>query len=193
MPLCALAVHQLRFYVVFGSHAPAVLLREGHGYLGIAEPAVVLLAALGLGWFAGLLAVARAGPGKLTRRRPEPRGILRIWLVCALLLFAIYCCQELLEGVLSPGHPAGIAGVLGQGGWTAAPLSLLIGAGLATALRVAHRLLEAATRGEPGLWAGAPSETTDHLEPPITDWRLDPQAGVAAGRAPPRVIAPSLI
>jgi hypothetical protein len=207
MPLCALAVHQLRFYLVFGSHAPAVLQREGHGYLGVVEPALVLLAALGLGWFAGRLALAGASrPGGSLARPPAggsrpggsrigppAGGILRTWLVCVLLLFAIYCCQELFEGFLSPGHPAGIAGVLGQGGWTAAPISLLIGAVLAIALRVADHLLEVARRRQPHLWTSSTNDAAEHPEHRSADWRLDPAAGVAAGRAPPRALLPSLI
>jgi hypothetical protein len=193
MPLCALAVHQLRFYLVFGSRAPAVLSREGHGYFQLAEPAVLLLAALGLGWFAGRLALAAASRGGDGHKPRVPGPILRTWLVCALLLFAIYCCQELLEGFFSPGHPAGIAGVLGQGGWTAAPISLLIGAALAIALRVAHHLLEAVERRTRPLWTSAANETAGHRERRTADWRLDPQAGVAAGRAPPHALSPILI
>ncbi|HEY5319117.1 MAG TPA: hypothetical protein VIJ20_14100 [Solirubrobacteraceae bacterium] len=188
MPLCALAVHQLRFYVVFGSHAPAVLAREGHGYLSLAEPAALLLAALGLGWFVGRLALKIAGRAQAPRSAPG--AVVRSWLVCALVLFAIYCAQELLEGFFSPGHPAGIAGVLGQGGWTAAPISLLVGAALAMTLRLAHRLLEAADPPGRALWRSAKSIGISPPEPGAEDWRLDPQSGVTAGRAPPRAPCP---
>lgn len=191
MPLCVLGVHQLRFYLVFGSRAPAVLAREGHRYLEFAVPAVVLLAALGLGWYAGCLALANAGR---QRRRPTPPPGVRTWLACALLLFALYCAQELLEGFFAPGHPAGIAGVLGHGGWTAAPVSLLIGAALALALRVAGRLLATAHRRPQPLWASAASESAPRYRAARTaDWRLDPAAGVAAGRAPPADLVSALI
>jgi hypothetical protein len=210
MPLCVLGVHQLRFYLVFGSRAPAVLAREGHGYFQIAVPAVLLLAALAVGWFAGCVALAGAGAGAGSSagaaagagaaaavdrrgRSHAPRGVLRTWLVCALLLFLMYCGQELVEGLVAPGHPAGIAGVLGQGGWTAAPLSLLIGAALALTLRVAGRLLEAAQRRTPPLWTSATGETAGRRAPRTTDWRLDPEAGVTAGRAPPRAPVTALI
>jgi len=199
MPICALAVHQLRFYVAFGRHAPATLSREGHGYFQVAEPAIVLLATLALGWFAGRLALACSARTQRRRaagrsgRAPSRGGILRTWLVCALLLFAIYCCQELFEGFFSPGHPSGIAGVLGQGGWTAAPISLLIGAALTIALRVADHLLGAAERRAAPVWRSAASGTTDHRGPRTADWRLDPRAGVTAGRAPPAALSPSLI
>jgi hypothetical protein len=214
MPLCTLAVHQLRFYLSFGSHAPAVLAREGHGYLQFAEPAVVLVAALGVGWFVGSVCPSGIGSscpsgigsscpsgiGSSVAHRtrwatrcaelPGRSGTARFWLVCALLLFAIYCGQELLEGFLLPGHPAGIAGVLGQGGWTAAPISLLIAAALAIALRAADRLLEAVRGGAGPRWARAANDIVAHSEPRTADWRLDPRAGVVAGRAPPRAVAP---
>jgi hypothetical protein len=193
MPLGALAVHQLRFYVVFGSRTPAVLAREGHGYFSIAEPAVVLLAALGLGWFVGCLAVTRsARRDPAPNGPPAPGGIVRTWLICGLVLFAIYCAQELAEGIFSPGHPAGIAGVLGQGGWTAAPISLLIAAALAAALRIAHRLLEPAPQRPAPLHRQPASSRDPHPEPHALDWRLDPRSGVTAGRAPPHALVPSL-
>ena len=158
---------------------------------------MVLLAALGLGWFAGRLALASATGRERAwdaQSGPTARGrIVRTWLICALLLFAIYCCQELFEGFFSPGHPAGLAGVLGQGGWTAAPIALIVGAALAATLRVADRLLErAALRGR-SLWSTATNDTAARREPDTIDWRLEPQAGVTAGRAPPRALSPLLI
>ena len=191
MPLGALAVHQLRFYLVFGSRASAVLAREGHGYLSAAEPAVVLLAALGLGWFVGRLALRSAGRGGA--HRAASGAFVKTWLVCALILFSIYCAQELFEGFFAPGHPAGIAGVLGQGGWTAAPISLLVGAALALTLRLADRLLDATQPRPRPQWTSAADSNLSHPGPRSPDWRLDPRAGVSAGRAPPRALVPSLI
>jgi hypothetical protein len=201
MPLCALAVHQLRFYLAFGSHAPAVLARDGHGYLQFAEPAVLVLAALAVGWFAGVVALRAIGSSVEGRTHAAPRnaelpgrgGTVRVWLVCALLLFALYCCQELFEGFFSPGHPAGFAGVVGQGGWIAAPISLLVGGLLAIALRAAERLLGAAQRRVTPRWTRAADEIVAHAPPRTQDWRLDPRAGVVAGRAPPRAVVPLLI
>jgi hypothetical protein len=189
MPLFALAVHQLRFYMVFGSRTPAVLAREGHGYFSIAEPAVVLLAALGLGWFVGRVVLASAGQSPA--RRAGPGATVRTWLICALILFAIYCAQELAEGIFAPGHPAGLAGVLGQGGWTAAPISLLLGAALAAALRIADRLLETVQQRATPRWR-TPAGARNPVPAARThDWRLDPRSGITAGRAPPPALAPS--
>jgi hypothetical protein len=116
---------------------------------------------------------------------------VRTWLICALVLFAIYCVQELCEGFFSPGHPSGIAGVLGQGGWTAAPISLLVAAALTMTLRLAHRLLDAVERRTAPLWTNAGNARNPHPRPRAADWRLDPRSGVTAGRAPPRAFSPS--
>jgi hypothetical protein len=48
---------------------------------------------------------------------------------------AIYGAQELLEGLLAAGHPAGVEGVFGHGGWAAAPLAGLVAAVLVALLR----------------------------------------------------------
>jgi hypothetical protein len=112
-------VHQLRYLAGYGADTGAALAHQGHGYMGGA-PAV--LGALG---FAALLATLLAGHfGAPGRRRAQP--LARICAYAAVLL-ATYTTQELLEGVLSPGHPAGFAGLFGHGGWTAVPLALVFG------------------------------------------------------------------
>src|SRR5256885_14376957 len=99
--------------------------------------AVLLLAAADL---VARLAGAR-GPGSAGARFP---GLSRLWVVAAGLLFFAYCFQESLEGVLATGHPGGVAGVLGHGGWAAAPLAAVIGLIVALALRTADRAIELA-------------------------------------------------
>jgi hypothetical protein len=189
MPLCALAVHQLRYFVAFGSHAGAQLAHDGHAYLSVVEPLVLVIAAMALGGFIGRLAQAVQTRAGGTGGR---RGWVRLWLLCAFTLFAIYCGQELIEGFVSTGHPAGVAGVLGHGGWTAAPIAVLVAALLAAALRVADVLTELTERGGSSVRVPVAAfrlplqETWSHPK----DWRLDPQAGVVAGRAPPLI--PSL-
>ena len=49
-------------------------------------------------------------------------------MLCALALLAIFCAQELTEGAVAAGHPAGLAAVLASGGWAALPLALAAGA-----------------------------------------------------------------
>lgn len=188
LPLCALVVHQLRFYVAFGRDAPMWLAREGHTYMSTVEPIALLIAALAVGGFVGRLARAwqRGGePGSIEPRRGR---LLRIWALCAVVLFAFYCGQELIEGTLATGHPAGLAGTLGRGGWLAAPVAMLVAAALAATLRVAGSLVAfvARARRRPGRLLT--TLVARHAVPDQADWRLDPRAGVAAGRAPPLVI-----
>jgi len=50
-PAAALAVHQLRYLIGYGSHAGRELSAQGHGYLESLAPWVVLLVACALGAF----------------------------------------------------------------------------------------------------------------------------------------------
>jgi hypothetical protein len=190
MPLCALAVHQARYYLTYGRHGGAQLAREGHAYLSTLEPIVLFAAALAVGAFVGRLArtwqavppVPAAGA-----RLPEHRhGTLRIWALCALVLIGFYCVQELCEVALAPGHPAGLAGVLGHGGWLALPVALLIAGALTAALRVSEALVVLAARH--GVRSPVPDGARVLLRRRShrgVDWRLDPDCGIGAGRAPP--------
>jgi hypothetical protein len=92
MPLCALAVHQGRYYLAFGSRAGARLNRDGHAYLSSVEPFALLAAALALGCLIGRLARAWQRPERPVRRA---HGSVRVWAICALALFGLYCAQEL--------------------------------------------------------------------------------------------------
>jgi hypothetical protein len=190
LPVCALAVHQGRYYLAFGGRAGARLSREGHSYLTSVEPFVLLAAALALGGLIGkIVRTWQRAEEPAVRRR---HGAERAWAICSLALFTLYCGQELCEGVFAAGHPAGVAGILGHGGWIAAPLAVLVGGALAAALRVAQTLIVLAAR------AAARSRTRSEalLAPRFTmhtagDWRLEPQSGVVAGRAPPLALSRS--
>jgi hypothetical protein len=184
MPMCALAVHQLRFELATGSQAQAQLAREGHGYLSTLEPFVLLAAATALGAFAG--AVARAWDGQ-EASQPRRHSLARVWLLCALVLVALYCGQELAEGILLRGHPGGVAGVFGHGGLLAVPISVLVAAALALALRTADAVLRlvARARAHRRIHVSPEHGVAIHMRPGSSDWRLEPQAGVVAGRAPP--------
>jgi hypothetical protein len=188
LPLCVLVVHQLRFYIAFGRDAPMWLAREGHAYLSTAEPIALLIAALAVGGFVGRLARAWQRGGEAGSVEPGRGRLLRIWALCAVVLFAFYCGQELIEGLLATGHPAGLAGILGHGGWLAAPIAMLVAAALTAALRVASSLvaLVSCTRRRPGRLLTPLVQR--HAARYTADWRLDPQAGVVAGRAPPLLI-----
>jgi len=107
---------------------------HGHSYLTLATTLVVLACIVALGGF--LASIAR-GDGK-------GRSAPALWRVAAAaggVLLAIYCVQELLEGVVAGGHPAGAAGVWGAGGWSAVPLAAAVGLVIALLLRGAEEVL----------------------------------------------------
>jgi hypothetical protein len=189
MPLAVLAVHQGRYFLAFGMHTPARLLRDGHAYLGSVVPFAVLSAALALGVVLGRLARAWQGQGGTSAAgatpAPRPHSTLRIWALCALILFGLYCAQELTEGALAAAHAGGLAGILGSGGWFAVPLALLVAGMLTLLLRGGDALVE--------LLSGLRARCRMNGEPAIrriltlyrADWRLAAACGVSAGRAPP--------
>ncbi len=186
MPICVLAVHQLRYYLAYGSHASAHLAASGHAYLSTAEPFALLGVALAVGALVGRLSLAWQKDAVRAPGRPLPR----IWALCALTLLALYCCQELAEGMFAGGHGAGLAGIVGYGGWIALPAAAAIGGALALALRAADRLvaLVAGLRSRPPLprAAALPVRFTRHAAP---RWRLEPLSGVSASRGPPHPLS----
>lgn len=185
MPAAVLTVHQLRFELAFGGHADSRLAAEGHRYLTALAPIAAMLVAIGAGLFLAALARARRGAGE-ARRAPGP---VALTLTIAATLLAIYSAQELAEGVLISGHPGGIAGVFGEGGLWALPLSLLLGAAIALLLRVGAVAIEWVAERSVLLAASslrprrAPRPATVFLAPP------EPLAALCAGRAPPSLLA----
>lgn len=139
----SLALHDLRYAFGYGSGARAALAEHGHGYLAALEGFAVLLALAAVSGLGLALLRARLGSG----RPGSPGSFGRVWLGSSAALWTIYVMQEWLEGLLAPGHPAGLAGVVGQGGWIAALLAVVIGALVALALRGAERALEWAAAG----------------------------------------------
>ncbi len=183
MPAAALAVHELRFRIAYGSHAPHVLAAQGHAYLSSLAPWIVLIAALTVGASLGDLAQRWAG-GAL--RPPRRHAGLRLWLAATLLLVATYAGQELLEGFFATGHPGGLDGVFGGGGWWALPAAVCIGGLLALALR-ASQAIEAL--GAPrGVRIRVRLTTAGACVRPTAPFLAAPAplARAAAGRAPPR-------
>ena len=144
-PPAAFAVHQLRYWLAYGSNAGVELQRTGHSYLHSVVPWLVLLLALAVGGF--LRALGRAFAGQTSRAR-FTLSLTAMWLVCSAALIAIFACQEFLEGLFATGHPGGLAGVFGYGGWWSIPAALSIGLVLATMLHGARWLVrEVARRG----------------------------------------------
>lgn len=182
LPAGAFAVHQLRYWLAFGSRAGIELQQQGHSYLHSLVPWVVLLIAVALGSF--LRALGRAMGGD----RPLPRytlSFVALWLLCAACLLVIYISQELLEGLFATGHPPGLAGVFGYGGWWSIPAALAVGLVLATVFCGARRVLHEVARraGDMRVPAIAPEAACprDMVLMP----RLAPMAGGWSGRGPP--------
>ena len=107
LPPAAFAVHQLRYWLAYGSRAGIELQRTGHSYLHSVVPWLVLLLALTIGGF--LRALGRAFAGHTSPAR-FTLSLTAMWLVCSPALVAIFACQEFLEGLFATGHPAGWRG-----------------------------------------------------------------------------------
>ncbi len=117
--LGAFAVHQLRYLAAYGGDAGAALGAQGHAYLAALLPPLVIVATSAV--LGTLVAAVLAAP------RLEPRRRAAGWGFCSVALLTVFGTQELAEGLLAAGHPAGVAGVLRNGGWIAAPLALAVG------------------------------------------------------------------
>jgi hypothetical protein len=192
MPAAVLTVHQARFVLAFGGSSGEELEKEGHQYLSALAAPIAMSVAIFVGLFFARLASAwRDGAGEGDARQgaaSDParwRGFLRLSLLIAASLLALYSCQELLEGMLSNGHPEGFDGVFGDGGWWAVPLSLVCGLAIAAALRGARAAIRwvVSRRRRPGVSHERPAAAPRPRRLALP--RLVPLAGAAAGRAPP--------
>jgi hypothetical protein len=186
-PAAAFAVHQLRYRIGYGSQADQALSAQGHGYLESLAPWVVLLLALALGTF--LARLARASAGRATTRARRSFGGL--WSLTALSLVATYASQEALEGLFATGHPGGLAGIVGHGGWWAFALAVVAGFVVATLLRIAFVVVDVVAR----VTATRPSRTSTlfpRRPAAFLPGRLAPLAGASAGRAPPAACCAAL-
>jgi len=189
LPVAALLVHQLRYELAFGADAPRALAAQGHAYLSSLTPWILLLATLALGASLGSLAQRWASGADERRGRMRRRHDgMRLWLLVTGVLLAVYTGQELLEGMLAPGHPVGVAGVLAGGGWCAIPLAAAIGGLLTLALRAGAAATTALADLRPlrlRLRGGARRAAVAMPSAPARV-PLAPLARAAAGRAPPR-------
>lgn len=176
----ALGLHELRYLLALGGHAHQDAASHGHAYLSIAGPLVVMLAT---GALTALVLRSVTAPASSPRRV----RLTRLWPLLSLGLLVLFTGQELLEGALTAGHPSGLDGVFGHGGWVAVPIAAGLGGVLALTVRVVERL--AASRlGAAGSSWGA------HVDPvPSLVSAIAPSPGGApaplachlAGRAPP--------
>jgi hypothetical protein len=183
MPAGAFGVHQLRYWLAYGTHAGAALQHQGHSYLHSVAPWIVVLLALGLGAF--LLALGRAFGGRTSLPR-HTLSFAALWLLCSAALVALYVSQELLEGLFATGHPGGLAGVFGYGGWWSVPAAVAVGLVLAASFHGARLVLHTVARHRARASRGA-------SRAPVTSggWRpvllpaLAPLADGWSGRGPP--------
>ena len=102
MPAAAIAVHQLRYWLAYGSRANAELAAQGHSYLHSLVPWTVFGIAVGTGLFLRRLARALRTRSQPTTTRLPAGGL---WLATWIGLVAIYATQETLEAFLATGHP----------------------------------------------------------------------------------------
>ena len=182
MPAAAFAVHQLRYWLAYGDGAGAALARQGHAYLHSVAPWLVLLLALAAGAF--LRALGRAFSGHVSVRR-YTLSFAALWLACAASLIAIYAVQELLESLLMTGHPAGLAGVFGYGGWWAVPASVFVGLVVAALLHGARWALQAVAERYAAPVPLAPRSPGARPRRDVLVPRLAPVASGWSGRGPP--------
>jgi hypothetical protein len=181
MPAAAFAVHQLRYALAYGTHARAELAAQGHTYLHSLVPWLVITLAVGLAAFVRRAAHAlhTGETGAFTRR-----STAILWSATAVGLVAIYAVQESFEEFFASGHPTGLGGVFGHGGWWAVPAAALVALVVVAALRLGRTIVRAAGRL-------ARRHFGFSFVPPIVPDGLvlvaaRPLARSAAGRAPPR-------
>jgi hypothetical protein len=182
LPAAAFSVHQLRYWLAFHGAAGAELQRQGHAYLHSLVPWIVLLLALAAGLFLGALGRALAGPCSLAR---YSLSFAALWLICAACLVAIYVCQEFLEGVLASGHPAGLAGIFGYGGWWSIPAALAVGLVLAAVCIGARWALRGVARRYGAREIRYESARAVRRPRAVLVRRPAPVAGGWSGRGPP--------
>jgi hypothetical protein len=179
LPPAALLVHQLRYWLTYGPRAETQLADQGHAYLGSFVPWVAMLSGAGLAVF--LARLARGRVSETPRRR-----FGAVWSGAFAGLLAIYALQEALEGIFATGHPGGLPGIFGHGGWWAVPAAVVVALVLACLLRVADALVRFAARGREAARRTAPA--LPRLQR-TTLPRRRPLASAAAGRAPPILLA----
>lgn len=183
MPAAAFAVHQLRYWLAFGPRAGAELQAQGHSYLHSVVPWIMLLVAIAVGLFLRALGRALGGHCSLPRRTVS---FAALWLLCAGCLVVIYCFQEFLEGLFATGHPGGLAGIFGDGGWWSIPAASAVGLVLASVFYgvqwVLREVARLCRRGE--IRTSRASRSPARLPDPRPR-RLAPLAEGWSGRGPP--------
>jgi hypothetical protein len=180
----AFAVHQLRYWLAFHGSAGLELERQGHSYLHSVVPWLVALLALALGAFLVSLGRALAGQRSVAR---YTISLAALWVICSFSLLAIYAAQECFEAAFVTGHPSGLAGIFGLGGWWAIPASACVGLVLAAIFHGARWVLNEVSERY-ARRAHVPARPVFSLRLPGDALlpRLAPLAEGWSGRGPPR-------
>lgn len=182
-PAAAFAVHQLRYWLAFGSRAGLMLSAQGHSYLHSVVPWIILLVALTVGFFVRALGRAFHGQASLSGYTVS---FSALWVLCAAALVGIYMTQEFLEGLLATGHPGGLVGIFGYGGWWAIPVALAVGLVLAAIFHGARWVLREVAERRGGSLRLAHGRATLPCGPRgISALRLAPLAAGWSDRGPP--------
>jgi hypothetical protein len=177
----SLLVHELRYAIEYGAGTGHVLAYQGHSYLPFAEALVAVMWICACLRFA--LSLRRAGRTEAVRPIPAMRAL---WASASAALIAVYSVQEAIEGALSAGHPGGLLGIYGNGGWSALLIAAVVGGVIALLVRGSHRALvllaarrhaQPRRRAERGRWPSWSSSAPLRRRPII--------AAHLAGRAPP--------
>lgn len=184
MPAAALVVHQARYTLTYGPRASSELAAQGHAYLHSVVPWTIFALGAGASIFVRRVALAaRTGrSGSFTRLSGSV-----VWALTTLALLAIYAVQETLEELSVSGHPGGVDGVLGHGGWWSLPAAVVIALGVVALLRLGRAVLRIATR-----LAATPARVRRaRVRIPLSLSLVAPAplALARAGRAPPRIHA----
>jgi hypothetical protein len=170
----AATVHQLRYALGYGSDASHALSAQGHAYMDVLLPFLVA---------AGLVALAAMARTPLAGREERRLSARRTWGAAFAALVVAYCAQELLEGLLASGHPAGLAGVFGGSGWLAVPIAAVVALLVAIGIRGNGALDAPAATIRPGALP-APSVVVPVFAPAAAHAPARP----AAARGPPRLL-----
>jgi hypothetical protein len=175
LPAAAFVVHQARYMLAYGSGASAELTAQGHSYLDSLVPWFVLTLGIGLALF-----LRRVVSGDVRTARVSAPAV---WLLAWAGLLGIYVVQESLEATLVSGHPGGVTGVFGHGGWWAVPVSAVVAAAVTGLLRVARAVLRFAAGLRPRALRGPASV----FQPASVVLAVPaPLAYARASRGPPR-------
>ncbi|HZP72843.1 MAG TPA: hypothetical protein VFA97_05625 [Gaiellaceae bacterium] len=181
VPAAALAVHQARYTLAYGSRANAELAAQGHSYLNSVVPWTIL--AIGVAGTAFLRRVARAVRTGQSGR-PTPVSAAALWAITTVGLIGIYSIQETLEGMVSSGHPGGLAGVFGHGGYWALPAAAVAALLVVALLRFGTAIVRLAAELSSTM-RPAPLVLATFFPSSARLVLLGPLARAAAGRAPP--------